>query len=247
MTATEQNELETDVQVGPDGFGRVVLRGRLDAQTAVVCWTILERNLRATKIKTLEVNAIGLRFCDGAGLALLRYLNMGKMTPEANISVVGLEAGTEKLFCGFTSDDYETFRPPARTTRYSLPEEVGKAVALAGADLREQVAFLGDIAALLGGGLVAFRRDTGAPVALLARRHGLEAVDPATGVHRPVDAALAASLRDEAVFLHRPLADARLTLRDLLLFGHWDSTRDLIEFLASVIVGGVPGLVAVSE
>lgn len=94
----------------------------------------------------------------------------------------------------------------------------------------------------LGGGLVAFRRDTGAPVALLARRRGLEALDPATGMRRPVDAALAASLRTEAVFLHRPLADARLTLRDLLLFGHWDSTPDLLEFLASVIVGGVIGM-----
>ena len=35
MTASEQNELETNVQVSPDGHARVVLRGRLDAQTAV--------------------------------------------------------------------------------------------------------------------------------------------------------------------------------------------------------------------
>jgi len=35
VTATVQNELETDVQVSPDGRDHVALRGRLDAQTAV--------------------------------------------------------------------------------------------------------------------------------------------------------------------------------------------------------------------
>jgi phospholipid/cholesterol/gamma-HCH transport system permease protein len=148
VTAAEQNELETDVQVSPDGCARVVLRGRLDAQTAVVCWSILERNLRASKIKTLEVNASGLRFCDGAGLALLRYLNMGKMTPTATVSVLGLEAGIEKLFRGFTAEDYEAFRPRAQKSN-SLPEEVGSAIAQASADLREQVTFLGDVMANL--------------------------------------------------------------------------------------------------
>ena len=78
MIAADQNELETDVQVSPDGYAGVVLRGRLNAQTAVACWNNLERNLRTAKIKTLEVNASGLQFCDGAGFALLRYLNIEK-------------------------------------------------------------------------------------------------------------------------------------------------------------------------
>jgi len=149
VTADEQNELETDVQVSPDGYARVVLRGRLDAQTAVACWNNLERNLRVAKIKTLEVNATELQFCDGAGFALLRYLNMGRMTPDAKISVLGLEAGLEKIFRGFTAEDYEAFYTPARAKRNPMPEEVGNAVAQASADLREQVAFLGDVMANL--------------------------------------------------------------------------------------------------
>jgi NHLM bacteriocin system ABC transporter ATP-binding protein len=109
---------------------------------------------------------------------------------------------------------------------------LGRRVALAGEWWR------GD----MGGGLIAFRRDDGAPLALLARRRGFDSVDPQTGTHRRVDAALAATLAEEAVFLYRPLADTRLTLRDLLLFGHWDSTRDLFSFLASVILGGLIGM-----
>jgi ABC-type transporter Mla MlaB component len=80
---------ETDVQVRADGFVRVALRGRLDAQTVVACWDNLEHSLRDAKIETLQVDASGLRFCDGAGRALLRYLNMGRMTPKATVSEIG--------------------------------------------------------------------------------------------------------------------------------------------------------------
>jgi phospholipid/cholesterol/gamma-HCH transport system permease protein len=149
VTAAAQNELETDVQVSPDGCALVALRGRLDAQTAVACWNLLEQKLATAKIKTLEVDAGGLQFCDGAGLALLRYLSMGKMTPSATVSVRGLEPELEKLFLGFTSGDYEEFRAAARVKKHSLPEEIGESVSLAAADLREQVAFLGDIVATL--------------------------------------------------------------------------------------------------
>jgi len=105
--------------------------------------------LGAVKIKVLEVDAGGLQFCDGAGLALLRYLNMRKMTPSATVSVLGLEPELEKLFLGFTFDDYEAFRSTAGAKRHSLPEEIGESVSLAAADLREQVAFLGNIVASL--------------------------------------------------------------------------------------------------
>ena len=145
MTAATQNEFQTDVRVGPGGSARVVLRGRLDAQTVVAGWSDLERSLRVAKIETLEVDASGVRFCDGAGLALLRCLSMRRMTPEATISVVGLEAELGKLFRGFTSEDYEAFRAPLRTKSHSLPEEAGNAVTHVTADLREQVEFLGSI------------------------------------------------------------------------------------------------------
>ncbi len=157
MIAAAQNELETDVQVGTDGRARVVLRGRLDAQTVPACWSKLERGLGSAKLETLEVDARDLRFCDGAGFALLRYLNMGRMTPQATVSVSGLEAGLEKIFRGFTSEDYEAFRPPSRMKCRSLPDEVGNWVRHVTSDLREQLEFCGSITGNL-------------PVALLNRK-----------------------------------------------------------------------------
>ncbi|MFZ0826923.1 MAG: hypothetical protein WAO02_05835 [Verrucomicrobiia bacterium] len=74
---------------------------------------------------------------------------MGKMTSSATVSVLGLEPELGKLFLGFTSGDYEAFLSAARAKKHSLLEEAGESVSRAAADLREQVAFLGDIVANL--------------------------------------------------------------------------------------------------
>ena len=149
MTTAPNNELATDVVVSPDGHARVVLRHRLDATTTVDCWNLLEKTLRPANIKNLEVDAGGLEFCDGAGLALLHYVSLGKMTPGASVSVVGLEAGLENLFRGFTAADYEAYRPQMRPQKACLPSEVGDALARMATDLHEQVVFVGNIAANL--------------------------------------------------------------------------------------------------
>jgi phospholipid/cholesterol/gamma-HCH transport system permease protein len=145
MNTTIVAKLKTDVQVSPDGYARIILNGRLDPQTTVACWNQLEQDLRGAKISTLEVDASGLEFCGGAGLALLRYINMAKMTPKANVSVIGLEAGLDQIFRGFTAEDYEAFRPSDRIKCQSLPAETGTAVRHAASDLREAVAFIGEI------------------------------------------------------------------------------------------------------
>jgi phospholipid/cholesterol/gamma-HCH transport system permease protein len=144
-SATAQNGLDTDLQFGPPGLARVTLRGRLNAETTVPCWNRLEQGLQGAKLEKLEVDASGLQVCDGAGLSLLRYLHMGRMTPGASVSVSGLEAGLEQIFHAFTREDYEAFHPPMRVKCHPLPEEVGSAVRQAASDLREQVEFLGSV------------------------------------------------------------------------------------------------------
>ena len=139
------NGLDMDLEFGPPGYARVVLRGRLNAQTTVNCWDRLQSGLQVAKLEKLEVDASSLQVCDGAGLALLRYLNMGRMTPGASVSVSGLEAGLEQIFRAFTQTDYESFRPPTQVKCHPLPEEVGCAVRQAASDLREQVEFLGSV------------------------------------------------------------------------------------------------------
>ncbi|MFF4528584.1 NHLP bacteriocin export ABC transporter permease/ATPase subunit [Streptomyces sp. NPDC001407] len=85
------------------------------------------------------------------------------------------------------------------------------------------------------GPLVGRRETDGTPVALLWRRGGYEAVDPATGARERVDKAAAAGLAPSAVMLYRPLPDTKLTLPRLLRF----SVRGTRGELGSLALGGL--------
>jgi len=149
MTTVTQNELETDVEVRPDGQARVVLRGRLNEQTVVSCWDLLEKELPGTKVETLQVDVRGLSFCDAAGLILLLYLNMGRMTPHATVSVIGLKADLEIIFHELTLEDDETFRPQPAIKSGSFVEKMGRRVRQIKEDFHDQMVFLGAIIASL--------------------------------------------------------------------------------------------------
>lgn len=149
MPAAPQTEYEAEVKLGPDGLARVVLRGRLSARTVADCWYRLERSLRGARVQALEVDVSGVDFCGGAGFALLRYLHMGKMTPGAKVSVAGLAAGFQRIFEGFTPQDYDTFYPQQQENSHPLVEETGLAASQLMGDLSSQVSFLGGVAANL--------------------------------------------------------------------------------------------------
>jgi phospholipid/cholesterol/gamma-HCH transport system permease protein len=154
MPPVAQSECEAEVNLSPNGLARVMLKGRLSARTVVDCWNKLERNLRGAGVKTLEVDVSGVTFCGGAGFALLRYLNMGKMTPGATVSVVGLAEEFQRLFEGFTSEDYDKFHPHDQPRSHPLIEEAGHATGQLIADFRDQVDFLGGVAANLPPSLI---------------------------------------------------------------------------------------------
>ncbi len=143
------DRLKTEIELGPDGRARVRLAGYLNAESAPACWDRLTHELSAAKVSALEVDASELQICDGAGLALLRYLNLGKMTPSASVSVRGLRPDLERNFNNFTRQDYESFRPQIPRKCSSLPDEAGNAMAQVGADLREQIVFIGNVVANL--------------------------------------------------------------------------------------------------
>jgi phospholipid/cholesterol/gamma-HCH transport system permease protein len=154
MLTAAQSNFEAEVNLAPNGVARVVLKGRLSAGTVVDCWNKLEKNLRGAVVKTLEVDVSGLDFCGSAGFALLRYLNMGKMTPGAAVSIVGLAEGFQKLFEGFTLEDYDAFHPRDPVRKHPLIEEAGHATGQIIGDVTDQVSFLGSVAADLPPSLI---------------------------------------------------------------------------------------------
>jgi len=110
----------------------------------------LEKELRGVTVSTVHVDAAGIDFCDGSGMALLRYLNIGGMTPRAIVSVHGLKPEFQRVFEGFTPDDYQNFRPKPLPKPH-VTEEVGLAAHSVWRDLRDQVEFLGSVTAGMAG------------------------------------------------------------------------------------------------
>ncbi|WP_329447944.1 NHLP bacteriocin export ABC transporter permease/ATPase subunit [Streptomyces sp. NBC_01426] len=89
------------------------------------------------------------------------------------------------------------------------------------------------------GPLVGRREKDGAPVALLWRRGGYEAVDPATGTRERVGTTNEAVFEPRAVMFYRPLPDGRVGLPALLRF----SVRGTLPELRSLLLGGLVAVV----
>ncbi|MCX5175211.1 NHLP bacteriocin export ABC transporter permease/ATPase subunit [Streptomyces virginiae] len=89
------------------------------------------------------------------------------------------------------------------------------------------------------GPLVGRRAKDGAPIALLWRRGGYEAVDPATGRRERVGSSDEATFEPRAVMLYRPLPDGRVGLPALLRF----SVRGTFPELRGLLLGGLVAVV----
>ncbi|WSF37472.1 NHLP bacteriocin export ABC transporter permease/ATPase subunit [Streptomyces sp. NBC_01351] len=85
------------------------------------------------------------------------------------------------------------------------------------------------------GPLVGRRAKDGTPVALLWRRGGYEAADPATGMRQRIGRADAAAYEPRAVMFYRPLPDGRVGMPALIRF----SVRGTLPELRSIVLGGL--------
>ncbi len=137
-----KKKVELDFQQQPGGGLKLVLRGRLDWETAGSCWRRLEEQLRSLAPKNLEVDVAQLDLGGGIGIALLRYLDQGGMTPGAGVTLSGLSESSQKLLNTFTAEDFKAYQPKP-PTRLSVPEEVGAFSRGLFQDFREQLSFVG--------------------------------------------------------------------------------------------------------
>ncbi|WP_432027563.1 NHLP bacteriocin export ABC transporter permease/ATPase subunit [Streptomyces sp. 1222.5] len=97
------------------------------------------------------------------------------------------------------------------------------------------------------GPLVGHRALSGAPVALLWRRGGYVAVQPATGRETPIEKANAPEFEPRAVMFYRPLPDKRLGPLGLLRFSLRGTRGDLLHLLlAGLVTVAIGALVPVA-
>ncbi len=147
MPTAFNNGASFELHTGPAQTGTLTLRGHLDARSITALWQQLDARFRQKTLTQLEVNAAGVEYCDGAGLALLHAMSLGGLAgPEARVTVQGLRPEFLKLFQKFTVQDYEQNRPRPGTHR-SVRAEIGRATLDLLSNVKDEVSFIGDVSA----------------------------------------------------------------------------------------------------
>jgi phospholipid/cholesterol/gamma-HCH transport system permease protein len=127
------------------GAGKLTLSGRLDARSTASLWRELDARLRQSAVSALEVDASGVEYCDGAGLALLHFLSMGGMSaPGSTVTLKGLRPQFMALFQRFSAEDYQKNRPQPPVAG-PVTEELGRAACAVADDFKAEVAFIGEV------------------------------------------------------------------------------------------------------
>src|SRR5262247_4148429 len=104
VAAPDNLQVHWDLSVRPDGTGKLIFTGELDTESTPVTWRRLETEFATAKVNSLEVDVRQL-VSDSAGLSLLYYLSVGRMTPGATVNLTGLSTELQHLLRSFSTTD----------------------------------------------------------------------------------------------------------------------------------------------
>jgi phospholipid/cholesterol/gamma-HCH transport system permease protein len=165
------------LEPGPPEDHAAVLRlsGRLDAYSVGPLWNAALATLATRASVPVIIDAAGVEYCDGAGIALLVDLLRRPRAAGAEVSVRNLHTPFDRLFRQFDPMRFTSQQPPPRAHE-PLAERVGEV----GADvLREgyqRIAFVGESAAAVAETLANPQRIRWRDALMIAQRVGADAV-----------------------------------------------------------------------
>jgi phospholipid/cholesterol/gamma-HCH transport system permease protein len=122
--------------------------GRLDAYSIAGIWHDALAALAAAPERAVVIDASGVDYCDGAGIAMLIDLLRQPRAAKGPVSVSGLRPEFKALLDQF---DPAAMQVPVQphVARINVVAEIGRAAAITGRDIRAQVAFIGETAIAL--------------------------------------------------------------------------------------------------
>jgi phospholipid/cholesterol/gamma-HCH transport system permease protein len=131
---------------GPrDGVFKLAIAGRLDSNTTGGIWRRATATVSGAKAASVVVDASGIDYCDGAGIALLVHLRRLQNKAGGDLKIDGLRAE----FANLLGDGALGFPAEAASgdTRRGLAEEIGEATVEVWRDSQILVSFVGELGA----------------------------------------------------------------------------------------------------
>ena len=147
VTATGLNSL--DAQLSPEsGTLTFIMTGRWDSDTTGTWWHQGQRMLAQSKPRRVVIDASGLSYCDGAGVAFLVELQQLQARTGGNFSIQGLQEEFRRLLDIYGRISIEP-PPERRREALSIVERVGEAGVRLWQDFYVLLTFVGELALTL--------------------------------------------------------------------------------------------------
>ncbi|HVO88498.1 MAG TPA: MlaE family lipid ABC transporter permease subunit [Casimicrobiaceae bacterium] len=124
-----------------DGQRILAVAGRLDVNTVRAVWERAKQAVSDAGPRRITVDANGVDYCDGAGIAM--FVDLMRQRPKGEVTIDNLKPAFRNLLVQFEPERITSSmgEPPRRG---SSIEEIGVVAAGIGRDLHEQIAFIGE-------------------------------------------------------------------------------------------------------
>jgi phospholipid/cholesterol/gamma-HCH transport system permease protein len=130
-------------KMGKEGVLTLAIEGRLDSNTTGKVWREAMLALEPTSPKQIIVDASGINYCDGSGVALFVKLRELQEKTGGKFEVRSLAGEFQQLLDQFPPKEFQepTLEEPKEI---SLPEEVGRTTLGFWQDIRANISFIGE-------------------------------------------------------------------------------------------------------
>ena len=142
-TAKEKASAYINTQVTEEGILNLSIDGALDSYTTGEIWKKAVQIIEQTSPKRIVVDASGINYCDGSGIALFVKLRQLQERTGGKLEVRNLANEFQQLLDLFPSGEIgkQELQKPASE---SLPEEIGRATANILDGIRANISFIGE-------------------------------------------------------------------------------------------------------
>ena len=144
MNLSPKNSVQFRSETSREDGIKLIITGRLDSMTTGSVWRQAMQVLAHAKAATVIVDACGIDYCDGAGIALLIHLRHQQSAGGGHLEIHGLHAEFQELLHDITNGDSLSTTLPVELDQ-SFAEQIGAAVVELLQDMRTVISFVGEL------------------------------------------------------------------------------------------------------
>ena len=130
---------------GPrNGLLKLVITGRLDADSTGRIWRESTRLVSAARAATVDLDAAAIDYCDGSGIALLIQLRRLQQKAGGKLEIHGLRPEFQELLDDWSRESGKAVQSKPKI-RVQLAEEIGRGAVQVWQDIHELITFVGQL------------------------------------------------------------------------------------------------------